>query len=73
LIAALAAGRFVIYLVWVSAADTAAESLRDLATPRLGGPAAMLAQVIGFVVIVLLMRLDWARLLRRWLTRSRCR
>jgi membrane protein YqaA with SNARE-associated domain len=57
--------RFVSYLLWVKAAETAASSLRDVIAPSLGSGFAAAAQVIGFIALILLMRLDWTRLLRR--------
>jgi hypothetical protein len=56
--------RFVSYVLWVSAANVADRSLREVLGPRLGGWGAVALQIAGFAVIVLLMRLDWRRILR---------
>lgn len=59
--------RCVSYLLWVKAAETAAQSLRDVITPTFGSAAALAAQVIGVLLLLLVFRLDWMRLLQRWL------
>ena len=59
--------RCVSYLLWVKAAETAAHSLRDVITPTFGSAAALAVQVVGVLVLVLLFRLDWMRLLQRWM------
>jgi hypothetical protein len=56
--------RFVSYVLWVSAANVADRSLREVVGPRLGGWGAVALQLAGFALIVLLMRLDWRRILR---------
>jgi membrane protein YqaA with SNARE-associated domain len=58
--------RFASYVLWVKAADTAARSLSEILTPSIGSAGAVAAQVAGFIVLILLLRLDWARLLKRW-------
>jgi len=58
--------RVVSYLIWVAVADTATRSLGSLLTPSLGSGAAIVAQVLGFVVLVSVMRTDWGRIIRRW-------
>jgi hypothetical protein len=66
ILAVFAVGRFVTYLLWVGAADTAAASLSDAAGPRTGGWVGAATQIAGFAVLVAVMRLDWGRLLRRF-------
>jgi membrane protein YqaA with SNARE-associated domain len=56
--------RFVSYVLWVSAANVADQSLRDVFGSRVAGWGAIALQIAGFALIVLLMRLDWRRLLR---------
>jgi hypothetical protein len=56
--------RFVSYVLWVSAANVADQSLREALGPRVAGWGAIALQIAGFAIIVLLMRLDWRRLLR---------
>jgi hypothetical protein len=51
------------YVLWVSFANVADRSLREVLGPRLGGWGAVALQLAGFALIVLLMRLDWRRLL----------
>jgi membrane protein YqaA with SNARE-associated domain len=65
-LAVFAVARFVSYLIWVSAATTAAGSLRDLVGPRHGGGVGVAAQIAGFVMLILVMQIDWSRFLRRW-------
>jgi hypothetical protein len=55
--------RFVSYVLWVSAANVADQSLQEALGPRVAGWGAIALQIAGFVVVVLLMRLDWRRLL----------
>lgn len=59
--------RFVSYVIWVAVADTAARSLGSLLTPSLGTGAATVAQILGFVALVLVMRIDWGPIIHRWL------
>jgi hypothetical protein len=54
---------FVSYVLWVSAANVADQSMRDVFGSRVAGWGAIALQIAGFAVIVLLMRLDWRRLL----------
>lgn len=56
--------RAISYVLWVSAADVADQSLHDLLGPRVGGWAVIAVQVAGFVLILLAMRVDWRRLLQ---------
>jgi membrane protein YqaA with SNARE-associated domain len=59
--------RFVSYVLWVMATGAAADSLRQVLTPRFGNVAAIAVELAGVVGLVLLLRLDWARVVRRWL------
>jgi hypothetical protein len=59
--------RFVSYLLWVRAAETAVNSLREVVTPTFDSAGALAILLAGFVVLIALVRLDWARLIRRWL------
>jgi hypothetical protein len=57
--------RFVSYIVWVSAADVADQSLQDLFGSHVAGWGAIALQVAGFAIIILAMRLDWRSLLQK--------
>jgi membrane protein YqaA with SNARE-associated domain len=65
-LAVFAVARFVSYAIWVTAAATAAQSLRDVLGPRLGGGLAIAVQLAGFVALIAVMQVDWATRLRRW-------
>lgn len=54
------------YVLWVSAANLADQSLRDILGSRLGGWEVIAIQLAGFVFIVLAMRVDWRRVLQNW-------
>lgn len=57
-------GRFVSYLVWIAVADVAFSSLSDV----LGASAgiwAVLIQIAGFIILILVMRADWSKWLQR--------
>jgi membrane protein YqaA with SNARE-associated domain len=60
-----ASARFVSYVLWVSAANVADRSLRDVFGSRVAGWGAIALQIAGFALIVLAMRIDWHRLLQR--------
>ncbi len=64
ILAVFGVARFVSYLLWVSAANAADRSLRDVFGSRIGGWGMVALQIAGFVGIVLLMRVDWLHLLR---------
>jgi hypothetical protein len=59
------ATRFVSYVIWVSAADVADQSLQDLFGSHVAGWGAIALQIAGFALIILAMRLDWRGLLQR--------
>jgi hypothetical protein len=63
ILAVFGSARFVSYVLWVSAANVADRSLREVFGARLGGWGAVALQLAGFALIVLLMRIDWRRLL----------
>jgi membrane protein YqaA with SNARE-associated domain len=65
-VAVFAVTRFVSYLIWVGVATTAAASLREVVAPRFGNAVAVAAQLVGFVVLILIMQIDWTTLLKRW-------
>jgi membrane protein YqaA with SNARE-associated domain len=62
--------RFVSYVLWVKAADTAARSLSEILTPSIGSAGAVAVQIAGFILLIVLLRLDWARILKRWIKTS---
>jgi hypothetical protein len=61
----LGSTRFVNYVLWISAANVADRSLREVLRARLEGWGTVALQLAGFTLIVLLVRLDWRRLLLR--------
>lgn len=64
ILAVFALARFVSYIVWITIAGTAAASLTEVIAPRFGAQAAVLAQIVGFLVLVIIMQLDWRRILK---------
>lgn len=61
--------RGISYAIWVSAANVADRSLRDLLGPRIAGWEVLLVQAIGFGLILLSLRVNWRRVLgERWPT-----
>jgi hypothetical protein len=66
ILAIFAVTRFVSYLIWVSVATTAASSLREVLGPRFGSELAIAIQVAGFLLLILIMQIDWAKHLRHW-------
>jgi membrane protein YqaA with SNARE-associated domain len=71
LLAVFAVSRFVGYVIWVGLAGTAAGSLQDALIPRFGNWIAIVTEVAGIVGLVLLLKVDWLKLLRRWLPERR--
>ena len=65
ILAIFAVTRFVSYVIWVSAAATAAASLRELLDPRFGGAVAAAIEIAGFLLLILIMQIDWARWVKR--------
>lgn len=59
--------RFVSYLLWVGATSTAAQSLTEFLTPRMGSVVAVVVQIVGLGLVFLLVSIDWPRRLQRWL------
>jgi hypothetical protein len=66
ILAVFGSARFVSYLIWVTTATTAAASLRDVFGPQLRGGLGIAVQIAGFVILILLMQVDWAARLQRW-------
>ena len=66
IIAVFAVARFVSYVIWVNAAASAARSMEEAIGPRLGSGVAIAAQIVGFLLLILLMQVDWAQRLRDW-------
>ena len=65
LTAAFFAGRLVSYTLYVTAATAAADTVEEVAGKSLGSPAAIALQVAMLVLLVVLLKVDWARLLTR--------
>lgn len=66
ILAFFAITRFASYVIWVSAATVAADSLQEVLGPRLGSGLAAVMQLAGFLLLILVMQIDWAKHLRRW-------
>lgn len=64
LLAIFGVSRFVSYLLWVSVAKTTTDSIGKLLRPSFGGGIALAAQILGFVLLIVMMQVDWARILR---------
>ena len=58
--------RFVSYFLWIEATVTAAQTLWDVLTLRVGRLVAVGVQIVGFLVLIVLVWVDWTRLLQRW-------
>jgi uncharacterized membrane protein YdjX (TVP38/TMEM64 family) len=65
LTAAFFAGRIVSYTIYVTAASAAAESLGDVLGKAVASPLGIAVQVAMLVLLVLLFRLDWTRVVTR--------
>lgn len=57
--------RCISYVLWISAANVADRSLHEVLGPRLGGWGVVVAQLAGFGLILLVMRVDWRHVLRK--------
>ncbi len=59
--------RFVSYLLWVKTTETVARSLWDVLTPSVGSEVAVAVQIVGLLLMIALVRVDWTRVLQRWM------
>ncbi len=59
------AGRLVSYSLYVGAAALAADNLKTIVTESLTSPAGLAAQAVMLVLLVLLVRVDWAKLIAK--------
>ena len=66
LLLAFAVTRFASYVAWVMVADTAVSALRDTLHPTFGNSATVVAQVFSFVMLIVVMEVDWGKRLRRF-------
>jgi membrane protein YqaA with SNARE-associated domain len=66
ILAVFAVARFISYLIWVNVASTAARSIEEAIGPRLGSGVAIAIQVAGFLLLMLVMQIDWTQRLRDW-------
>lgn len=64
LLAIFGVSRFVSYLIWVSVAKTTTDSIGKLLRPSFGGGIALAAQILGFALLIVVMQVDWGRILR---------
>jgi hypothetical protein len=62
---AFGVGRFLVYLFWVSVANAAAGSLEEVLRPRVSGGVALALEVVSLATLVVVMHVDWRRVLRR--------
>lgn len=60
------ASRFIGYIFWIIAANTAVSSIGDALRPRLGSGAAIAAQVIAFALLIAVMQIDWKGVIHRF-------
>lgn len=58
--------RFVSYLVWVSAVNTAVTSIDDALRPGWGEGVTVAAQILGFILLIVVMQVDWWGIAQRW-------
>ena len=61
-----AVARFFSYVIWITATAMAAQSLRQVLGPNLSGGLAVAIQIVGLILLVAIMQVDWANVLRRW-------
>lgn len=54
------------YVLWVSAANLADQTLRDVLEPQISGWGVIAIQLAGFAIIILAMQIDWRRILQKW-------
>jgi|GEM_PF-4694617 len=59
-----ATGRSLGYFFWIVAAGTAATSLSGVLRPGFGSAASIVVQVVGLVILVAVMQIDWSRIIR---------
>jgi hypothetical protein len=69
-VATFGVARFASCVVWVAAADTAARLFSHLLTPSLGGGIGAATQILGFVVLVLVIWIDWVSVIQRTFRRT---
>jgi hypothetical protein len=65
LTAAFFAGRLVSYSLYVGAASAAKDSLGSVLTDAFASPLGIALQLLMLLALVVLVRVDWARVLRR--------
>lgn len=53
--------RCISYVLWISAANAADRSLQEVIGPRFGSWGVIAMQLAGFLLILLIMRVDWRR------------
>lgn len=66
LLLAFAVTRFASYVAWVVVADTAVSTLRDALHPTLGNSVTIVAQALLFIVLIVVMQIDWGTYLQRF-------
>jgi membrane protein YqaA with SNARE-associated domain len=66
ILAVFAVARFISYLIWINAGSIAATSLTELLSPRLGATVTTAIQIAGFIFLLVMMQLDWRRILQRY-------
>jgi membrane protein DedA with SNARE-associated domain len=70
LLVAFGVTRFASYVVWILVSDTAVTTLRDALQPTFGDSASIFAAVLSFVGLIVVMQIDWGKVLRRFTPRK---
>ena len=70
LLLAFGVTRFASYVAWVMVSDTAVSSLGDALHPTIGKGATVVAQIFSFVLLIVVMQIDWGKHLRRFAPRG---
>jgi hypothetical protein len=65
LLAAFAVGRLAGYVLWISTARVATDTLESLLAPQLGGTVAIVVQLGAFALLIAMMQVDWSALATR--------
>lgn len=57
-------GRFISYTFWISAANRIADRLEIIFSNHLSNYGALIAQILGFLVIIFISRINWGKYLK---------
>lgn len=61
ILAVFGVARFVSYVIWISLAESAAATMDELISPRLGAEAATAVQIAALILLFVVMQIDWSR------------